>query len=68
MPQRRVRIGPYPIDGAAPALTDEKLRDEAIAWYQLAFEAYRTRALAGDQSNREPPSSGMVRITQPPKR
>ncbi|HEY6864580.1 MAG TPA: LTA synthase family protein [Burkholderiales bacterium] len=68
MPQRRVRIAPYPVGGGAPALTEEKLRDEAIAWYQLAFEAYRSRALAGDRSNREPPSAGMIRIAQPPER
>jgi phosphoglycerol transferase MdoB-like AlkP superfamily enzyme len=66
MPQKRVRVAPYPVGGPAPTLSDGQLRGEAIAWYQLAFEAYRTRQLAGDNANRVAPSAGMIRITQPP--
>jgi phosphoglycerol transferase MdoB-like AlkP superfamily enzyme len=69
MPQRRVRVAPMPlIGGAVAGIPDEQLRDEAIAWYQRTFEAYRTRQLAGDQANRVAPSAGMISITHPPER
>ncbi len=68
MPQKRVRVTPYPVGGASPTLPEEQLREEAIAWYQLAFEAYRTRAIAGDRANRVAPSAGMIRVTHPPER
>jgi len=67
MPQKRVRVAPFAVGGAAPTLTDEQLRDEAIAWYQLAFEAYRTGQLAGDGTNRVKPSAGMISVTHPPR-
>jgi len=72
MPQKRVRVAPYPVGGAGltpepsdERLSDAQLRDEAIAWYQLAFEAYRTRQIAGDDANRVRPSAGMIRIAEP---
>jgi phosphoglycerol transferase MdoB-like AlkP superfamily enzyme len=68
MPHRRVRIAPMPLIGeAAAGIPEAQLREEAIAWYQLAFEAYRTRQLAGDGANRVAPSPGMIRITHPPE-
>jgi phosphoglycerol transferase MdoB-like AlkP superfamily enzyme len=63
MPHKRVRVVDFPVGGPPPSLSEQALRDEAIAWYQLAFEAYRTGQLAGDRAGRVAPSPGMIRVT-----
>jgi phosphoglycerol transferase MdoB-like AlkP superfamily enzyme len=62
MPRKVVRVRDYPIGDAPKRLPEAALRDEAIAWYQTAADAFTRGQLRDDEANRVPASRAMAAV------
>jgi hypothetical protein len=63
MPRRVVRVRDFPVGDAPKRLSEQQLRDEAIAWYQAAADEYSRGQFRDDEANRTPATRGMILVS-----